>query len=108
MTEYSFCDIILVEFPHSNFLKVSKRPALVIYDAGDIDIVVARITSQVYDTGSDYKISKWKESGLIFDSYIRLGKIATIEKRYISRRLGVLMYSEQNAVKKIMRVMFNL
>ncbi len=108
MTSYSFCDIVLLGFPHTNLLAVTKRPALVIYDAGDNDILVSRITSQVQETNSDYKIANWKDSGLICESYVRLSKMATIEKRHVIRRLGALMDFEHNYIKEILRVMFNL
>lgn len=44
MTVYSFGDIVLIGFPHTNLQGVSKRPALVLYDPGDQDVLVARIT----------------------------------------------------------------
>ena len=56
MTAYSFCDIILVGFPHTDLQGVSKRPAIVLYDSGDQDVLVARITSREYTSEADYKI----------------------------------------------------
>ena len=38
MTDYSFGDVVLVGFPHTDYATVSKRPALVIYDGKDQDI----------------------------------------------------------------------
>lgn len=32
MTDYSFGDVVLVGFPHTDYSRVSKRPAMVIYD----------------------------------------------------------------------------
>lgn len=56
MTAYSFGDIILVGFPHADLQHTSKRPALVLYDSGDQDILVARITTQQYSTEADTKL----------------------------------------------------
>ena len=56
MTAYEFGDIILIGFPHTDLQNISKRPALVLYDSGDEDVLVARITAQEYVTEADYKI----------------------------------------------------
>lgn len=79
MTAYNFGDIVLIGFPHTDLQVISKRPAIVLYDSGDQDVLVARITTQEYTTESDYKILDWKKSGLLAESYIRLGKQATLE-----------------------------
>lgn len=108
MTNYNFGDIILLKFPHVDLQYASKRPAIVLYDYGDRDVLVARITTQEYSTEADYKILKWKESGLIVESYIRLGKQATIEKNYIIKNLGKLESSEIKNVRAILRKIFQL
>jgi len=48
MTNYNFGDIILLKFPHVDLQYASKRPAIVLYDSGDKDVLVARITTQEY------------------------------------------------------------
>ena len=108
MTTYNFGDIILIGFPHTDLQGVSKRPAIVLFDSGDQDILVARITAQKYTIWTDYKIDGWKESGLLAESYIRLSKQATIEKRYILKQLGKLKTSEIERLKAILKKMFLL
>ncbi len=108
MTNYNLRDIILLEFPHADLQHSSKRPAIVLYDSGDRDVLVARITTQGYSTEADYKILKWKESGLLAESYIRLGKQATIEKQYVIKNLGKTGSSEVENIKTILRKMFLL
>ena len=58
MTAYNFGDVVLICFPHSDLQGVSKRPALVLYDSGDQDVLVSRITTQEYTTEADYKVIK--------------------------------------------------
>jgi mRNA interferase MazF len=108
MTTYSFGDIVLIGFPHTDLLGVSKRPALAMYDSGDQDLLVARITTQEYMTEADYKISYWEKCGLLAPSYIRFGKQATIEKRYILRHLGRVEISEVQQLKEILRKILSL
>lgn len=108
MIAYNFGDIVLVGFPHSDLQGVSKRPALVLYDSGDQDVLVARITTQEYNTEADYKIIDWRRSGLLAESFMRLGKQATIEKKYIIKKLGALAEPEPETVKSILRRIFKL
>jgi mRNA interferase MazF len=108
MTSYKSGDIVLVEFPHTDLQGISKRSAIVLYDSGDQDILLARVTTQEYSTETDYKILDWQKSGLLAESYIRLSKQATIEKGYIVKQLGTLSASEMGHIKKILRKMFQL
>jgi mRNA interferase MazF len=108
MTSYNFGDIVLIGFPHTDLQGISKRPAIVLYDSGDQDVLLARITTQEYTTETDYKILDWQKSGLLAESYIRLGKQATIEKRYILKQLGTLLVLEINSLKIMLRKMLQL
>ena len=108
MTSYNFGDIVLIGFPHTDLQGISKRPAIVLYDSGDPDVLLARITTQEYTTETDYKIPDWQKSGLLAESYIRLGKQATIEKRFIIRKLGTLEAKGIEVLKSILERMFHL
>ncbi len=79
-----------------------------IYDSGDEDVLVARITTQRYVTEADYKIVDWQGSGLLAESFIRLGKQATIQKHYVTRQLGALEPGEIAGLKSILSKMFSL
>jgi mRNA interferase MazF len=108
MTTYNFSDIVLIGFPHSDLQVIAKRPALVLFDSGDQDVLVARITAQEYTTEADYKIIDWGRSGLLAESFVRLGKQATIEKKCVVRKLGVLSEPEPENIKSILKRMFKL
>jgi mRNA interferase MazF len=108
MTTFRFGDVILIEFPHTDLHDKSKRPALVLYDAGDQDVLVARITTQEYTAESDYRIVEWKKGGLLSESFVRLGKQATIEKRYVVRTLGSLGPPDVDRIKEILRRILSL
>mgnify|MGYP005834174103 CR=1 FL=1 len=108
MTSYNFGDIVLIGFPHTDLQGVSKRPAVVLYDSGDQDVLVARVTTQEYRTESDYKMREWGKCGLLGESYVRLGKQATIEKRFIIRKLGAIESKEIDALRSILKRMFVL
>lgn len=103
MITYKFGEIVLIGFPHTDLQGISKRPIVVLYDSGDQDVLVARITTQQYTTEADYKVADWKKCGLLAESYIRLGKQATIEKHYILKRLGTLAGPEIRNLKSVLK-----
>ncbi len=107
MTTYNFGDIIFVGFPHSDLEGITKRPAVVLYDSGDQDVLVARVTTQDYNSETDYKISDWEKCGLLAASTVRLSKQATIEKRFILRELGTLGNAEIFELKSILKKIFS-
>ena len=80
MKKYNFGDIVLLKFPFTDGITFKKRPAIIIKDTKDGDVVVARITSQLINTEFDVFIENWRESGLKLPSVIRLHKLASLEK----------------------------
>lgn len=45
MDSFSFGDIVLLKFPFTDSKSFKRRPALIINDFNDDDIIVCRITS---------------------------------------------------------------
>ena len=77
-----------------------KRPAFVLLDTNDGDVILCRITSQASETKYDINISNWKNYGLLLPSCIRIHKIATMDKELIERKLGKLDTITQDEFKK--------
>jgi mRNA interferase MazF len=99
MTTYRLGELILVTFPFSSGTEAKQRPAMVILDSGDADVLVARVTTQLYQSPYDVLISDWQSAGLLAPSDIRLHKLATIERALIRRPLGQLQSADhQRAV----------
>jgi mRNA interferase MazF len=90
MIEYQPGDIVLLEFPFSDTIGVKRRPALVLLDVGDDDILVARVTSRITHSRFDAEIVEWEQAGLLLPSVARVHKIATLEKKLVRRKLGTL------------------
>ena len=88
MTKYKFGDVVLIVFNQTDGSK-KQRPALVILDTGDDDIVLAPITTTERKSKGDYKIKDWQQSGLLLESWVRLSKVACLNKSNIKMRLGV-------------------
>ena len=91
MERLNFGDIVLLNFPFTDGNTYKKRPALVINDFKDGDILVARITSQIYNTEFDLFIQNWEEAGLKLASVIRIYKLATLQRDMVEIILGELI-----------------
>lgn len=87
---YSFGDIVLLRFPYSDGAGSKKRPALVLSEDNDGDLLVCRITSQPYHTAFDVSVSDFRACGLLTPSVIRVHKMATLERRLVEKVLGGL------------------
>jgi mRNA interferase MazF len=90
MQNYQPGEVLLLSFPFVDAAGSKRRPALVLIDTGDEDIIVARITSQIAPTDFDVELAEWQQAGLLLRSYVRVHKVATLEKRLVERRLGRL------------------
>jgi mRNA interferase MazF len=101
MNKLNFGEIVLLKFPFSDGKTFKRRPALVINDFDDGDIIVCRITSQIYKTKNDIYIKNWEKAGLRLPSVIRVHKLATLEKDMIEIVIGKIDESMKDNVKKI-------
>ncbi|MEG3970100.1 MULTISPECIES: type II toxin-antitoxin system PemK/MazF family toxin [unclassified Microcoleus] len=85
MPNYQSGEVLLLALPFADVTTSKLRPVLVLLDAGDEDIVVARVTSQTNRTVFDVEIVEWEQAGFLRSSVVRLHKVNTIEKRFINR-----------------------
>jgi mRNA interferase MazF len=106
MTSYRPGDLVLVAFPFSAGGQVKRRPALVILDNGDADIVVARVTTRVHPTPFDANLTDWQSAGLLAPSVARLHKLATLERTLVDRKRGQLSAKDHAQVASVLRRAF--
>ena len=99
-------ELVLLSFPFTNDTAAKQRPALVLFDAGDDDVVVARVTSQSSKAEFDVPISRWRNAGLLAASITRLHKIATVERRLVRKKLGRLDDSDWSAAQTALKRIF--
>ena len=102
MDNLNFGDIVLLKFPFTDRKNYKRRPALIINDFDDGDIIVCRITSQIYNTPFDVYIDRWKESGLKLPSVIRVHKLATLEKDLVEATMGKIDKPTKAKIKMIL------
>jgi len=105
MRDFEPGEIVLLTFPFADAVGAKKRPALIVLDTGDQDLVVARVTSQTAQTAFDVEVVEWQRAGLLLPSVVRVHKLATLEKRLVERRLGALTAKDWQRVRAtIMRL----
>jgi mRNA interferase MazF len=102
MDKLNFGDIVLLKFPFTDEKSYKRRPALVINDYDDGDIIVCRITSQIYETPNDVNINDWQKSGLRLPSVIRVHKLATLEKDLVEVKMGQIDHSTKEKIRIIL------
>jgi mRNA interferase MazF len=88
MEQLKFGQIVLLRFPFTDGISFKRRPALIIQDSDDGDVIVCRITSKIYQSDFDIEINNLEKSGLKLPSVIRIHKIATLEKNLVELKMG--------------------
>jgi mRNA interferase MazF len=104
--DYRPGEIVLLSFPFADAAGAKRRPALVVLDVGDQDVLVVRVSGQVAQTAFDVVIQDWQRAGLVLPSVARVHKVATLEKRLVQRRLGTLTRDDWQRVSGAIRQMF--
>lgn len=99
MKKLLYGDIVLLRFPFTDGKKDKKRPALILRDSEDGDIIVCRITSKLYVSEFDFKIDDWKNCGLRLPSCIRLHKIASLDSVLVYQKIGVISTELRELIK---------
>jgi mRNA interferase MazF len=103
MINYQPGDLVLVDFPFTVSGPGKPRPALIIRDSGDADILLARVTTQPQGTTFDVTLSGWRQAGLLAASTVRLHKLATLAKSHVRRRLGTLDANDRQQVGSVLQ-----
>lgn len=100
-------DVVIIIFPFTTGVETKKRPALVLLDTNDEDIVVARITGEFCTTEFDVPITDWQQAGLKLASFVRLHKLYTLGKQRVERHLGTLTISDRQRVRTTLQQISN-
>ncbi len=64
-------DVVLVAFPLSDISGAVRQPGLVLFDSGDEDVMLARITTQQTRDRTNVRLMDWQAAGLIAASAAR-------------------------------------
>ena len=103
MPSYAAGDVVLREFPFTGSTGSKRRPALILLDTGDDDVVVARVTGQLSATPQDVTLDEWQQAGLLLPSVVRLHKVATLQRKLVDKKLGRLTPGDWSRVVLTLR-----
>jgi mRNA interferase MazF len=90
-------DVVIVNFPHSDGINYSKRPAIIVQsDEVETDLsqtLIAQITSNLARTGSTRVLvaqntDLWRQMGLETDSVVVADNLATVKDYMIRKKIG--------------------
>lgn len=110
MAELSVGSVVLVAFPFSDLSAIKLRPCLILGVAEHGDIIVCQITSQPYASKQAISLgnSDFINGSIVTDSFIRVDKIATLDRAIIKRVLGKINTSKLATVKTSLTKLFQL
>jgi len=90
MNKIATGSIVLLRFPFTDGIGFKRRPALVLKDCEDGDVLVCRITSKIYNSKYDIYLNDWLKFGLKLPSVVRIHKMATLEIDMIEAIMGTI------------------
>ena len=108
MDKFNFGDIVVLEFPFTDGKNKKKRPALVLFhDEKDNELLLARITSKIYQNHFDLELKNWQQSNLLLKSCVRLSKLATLHTDLVYKKLGKISTIDKKEVVEIIKTSIN-
>jgi mRNA interferase MazF len=83
-------DVVLVRLPFHERSGVKVRPAIVMLDSGDDDLVAVPIITRPRSSEFDLPLLDWREASLRSPSIARIHKLTVLPKRDLHRPIGRL------------------
>ncbi len=93
-------DIIVIDFPFSSFKELKRRPVLILKIPKGEDVIVSQITGSSYEKSAEIEIENkdFRQGSLKRESFVRIDKIASIEKSLIKYKIGSLKSEKFNEI----------
>jgi mRNA interferase MazF len=105
MASFELGEVLILPFSYTDLQSRKRRPAVVLVDAGDEDILVAKISTKEYHSPYDLKLDRWQEAGLLAPSFVRIHKLLAVEKSHVVQRAGMLDPADLERLKQAFRAM---
>jgi mRNA interferase MazF len=93
-------DVVVVPFPFSDLSGSKRRPALVLTDLRDDDLLICQITTRPRDDifAQPLVSEDFVSGSLLTDSYVRPLRVFTIDKHIVSSKIGQITPERMNKV----------
>ncbi len=101
MEEFVKGDVVVIPFPFSDLSFIKLRPALIIVELKNGDVMLCQITSKQKTDGFSISLDKndFILGGLDQLSFIRPNRIFTAEKSIIKYKAGSIRFEKQQEVR---------
>ena len=101
MEEFVKGDVVVIPFPFSDLSSIKLRPALIIVELPNCDVMLCQIASKQETDGFPIGINKkdFSSGGLDPLSFVRPNRIFTDEKSIIKYRTGSINIEKQKEVR---------
>jgi len=99
-------DVLPVPVVFSDGSGHKNRRVVIVFDSGDADLLVGPVTSQAARSSRDVAVANWQRAGLRLPSFVRLEKLATVEKSTVDRKMGNLAPDDWEKVKTVLKQFF--
>jgi len=102
-------DVVVTSFPFSDLTSAIKRPALVLANLDERDIILCQITKRERLDKNKIELSfkDMKSGNLKVRSFIRASKLFTLDKSLILYKMGVLKEDKLKEVVTVLNKIFN-
>jgi mRNA interferase MazF len=93
-------DVVLLNFPFSDLSSAKVRPALVLAIVDRDDFIAVQITSKRRSDRNAIELSdkSFSEGGLHVTSFARAGKLMTVHRKVVIKRVGRLRDDVRNVI----------
>ncbi len=100
MEEFVRGDVIVIDFPFSSLKETKRRPVLILKVPKGGDVIVNQITGSSYEKSVEIEVENkdFKQGSLKRKSFVRIDKIASIEKTLIKYKVGSLKSEKFNEI----------
>lgn len=95
-------DIVLIDFPFTDLSGRKVRPALVLRNQEDDDVLLAPISTTVNASRKDYWIQEkdYRNAGLPVQSCVRYRKLFTLNSKLILKTFGAFTSSSFKQIRR--------
>lgn len=101
-------DIVLIPFPYTDLSGNKLRPALIVAETA-LDVTVSFITTQLqWQEPTDILLQPLSTNGIKKSSLIRLSKIATVDRKLVVGKMGVISNAQQIELNLKLRSIFQI
>jgi mRNA interferase MazF len=103
-------EVVVIDFPFSDLKETKRRPVLILKVPKGDDLIVFQITGYSYENLVEVNLNEidFENGSLKRESFVRIDKIATMEKSLVKYKVGPLKNKKfEEIIEKFMSFIKN-